>query len=89
MGDKVVLMPYSGGQPLHVSELELPDHPGSKEVCQKEISSKYSREKNSKQKKIKKAHSLLVLQYHKSSHGIFHAECDLQCIDSLHVIDLI
>jgi len=25
-------MPYSGGQPLHVSELELPDHPGSKEV---------------------------------------------------------
>lgn len=26
-------MPYSGGQPLHVSELELPDHPGSKEVC--------------------------------------------------------
>ncbi len=33
MGDKVVLMPYSGGQPLHVSELELPDHPGSKEVC--------------------------------------------------------
>ena len=32
MGDKVVLMPYSGGQPLHVSELELPDHPGSKEV---------------------------------------------------------
>jgi len=33
VGDKVVLMPYSGGQPLHVSELELPDHPGSKEVC--------------------------------------------------------
>ncbi len=33
MGDKVVLMPYNGGQPLHVSELELPDHPGSKEVC--------------------------------------------------------
>ncbi|CAF0745401.1 unnamed protein product [Rotaria sp. Silwood1] len=32
VGDKVVLMPYSGGQPLHVSELELPDHPGSKEV---------------------------------------------------------
>ena len=32
LGDKVVLMPYSGGQPLHVSELELPDHPGSKEV---------------------------------------------------------
>ena len=28
-----MLMPYSGGQPLHVSELELPDHPGSKEVC--------------------------------------------------------
>ncbi|CAF4394445.1 unnamed protein product, partial [Rotaria magnacalcarata] len=24
-------MPYSGGQPLHVSELELPDNPGSKE----------------------------------------------------------
>jgi len=36
VGDKVVLMPYSGGQPLHVSELELPDHPGSKEVCRKE-----------------------------------------------------
>jgi hypothetical protein len=36
VGDKVVLMPYSGGQPLHVSELELPDHPGSKEVCLKE-----------------------------------------------------
>ncbi|CAF1275411.1 unnamed protein product, partial [Rotaria sordida] len=33
VGDKVVLMPYSGGQPLHVSELELPDHPGSKECC--------------------------------------------------------
>ena len=33
VGDKVVLMPYSGGQPLHVSESELPDHPGSKEVC--------------------------------------------------------
>ncbi|CAF1611426.1 unnamed protein product, partial [Didymodactylos carnosus] len=32
VGDKVVLMPYSGGQPLHVSELELPDHPGSKEI---------------------------------------------------------
>ena len=32
VGDKVVLMPYSGGQPLHVSELELPDHAGSKEV---------------------------------------------------------
>lgn len=29
----MVLMPYSGGQPLHVSELELPDQPGSKEVC--------------------------------------------------------
>ena len=28
-------MPYSGGQPLHVSELELPDHPGSKEVRMK------------------------------------------------------
>lgn len=33
VGDKVVLMPYSGGQPLHVSELELPDQAGSKEVC--------------------------------------------------------
>ena len=34
-------MPYSGGQPLHVSELELPDHPGSKEVCINKIQSTY------------------------------------------------
>lgn len=33
-------MPYSGGQPLHVSELELPDHPGSKEVRSMEENSR-------------------------------------------------
>jgi hypothetical protein len=70
VGDKVVLMPYSGGQPLHVSELELPDHPGSKEVCRKEnifytreIDRETDRQENSNPSK-KKHRFLLVLQYY-------------------------
>ena len=69
MGDKVVLMPYSGGQPLHVSELELPDQPGSKEVCDRRKLEIDERGENI-QRKSKPTCSLLVLQYNKSSHGI-------------------
>ena len=32
IGDKVVLTPVSTGQPLHVSDLSLPDHPDCREV---------------------------------------------------------
>ncbi len=33
VGDKIVLQSLVAMQPLHVSELELLDHPGFKEVC--------------------------------------------------------
>jgi inositol 1,4,5-triphosphate receptor type 1 len=32
VGDKIVLQSFIAMQPLHVSELELHDHPGCKEV---------------------------------------------------------
>jgi hypothetical protein len=55
-------MPYSGGQPLHVSELELPDHPGSKEVCLKTKTLYFcTRKSKTKQNKKINTHSLLVL----------------------------
>jgi hypothetical protein len=64
VGDKVVLMPYSGGQPLHVSELELPDHPGSKEVCLKEKKTNFLRTRKRKRERGIKSCFLLVLQYY-------------------------